>query len=105
MTTLEQVAVMAIGVVEAVEADTDVVFTIRRVARAQMDGARWTATVGRYSSKAARDPETALEEVAGMLRSELLCNIEKMAAKLERARAAVPADPPSELPSNKPGPT
>lgn len=52
MTTSEQMAVMAVGVVETIEADTDVVFTLRRVARAQMDGPRWTATVGRYSKRA-----------------------------------------------------
>lgn len=92
-TSIEQVGRMAAEALLEEKDESSLVMTLRRVVTSETDGPRWTASMGTYSSKAARTPEEAIEEVAGMLRSALLCRIERAEKRLQRARAALPVDP------------
>jgi hypothetical protein len=96
-TSIEQVARMAAELTtDENYVDTSLVnVTLRRVTSPDTEGPRWTATISPYSSKAARTPEEAIEEVAGMFRGALLCRIERAEKRLERARAALPTDAPT----------
>lgn len=92
-TSIEQIGRMAAEVMVEGKEESSVVLTLRRTVTESTNGtARWTATIGSYSSKAARSPEEALEEVAGMYRSALLCRIERAEERLRAARAALPTD-------------
>lgn len=106
-TSIEQIGRMAAATItdgagNDVESSS-VVVTLRRVAINDTDGARWTASVGCYSSKACKTTEEALEEVAGMYRSVLLAKIAQSEKQAARGRAALPADPAPELPSEEGG--
>lgn len=92
-TSIEQIGAMAAEVMVEGKEESDVIITIRRAARTTADAIRWTATIGSYSSKAARTPEAALEEVSLMYRSALLARIERSEERIRKARAALPSDP------------
>lgn len=102
-TSIEQIGRMAAEVMVESGEESCVLVTLRRVVTESTNGtARWTATIGNYSSKAARTPEEALEEVASMYRSALLCRIERAEKRLADARAALPKDAPTEPGSGEP---
>lgn len=101
-TSIEQIGCMAAEVMTEGKEESDVVVTLRRAVREHTNGTpRWTATIGQYSSKAARTPEEALEEVALMHRSALLCRIERAEERIKKARAALPTDTSSLAPGEK----